>query len=146
MVVLKLKSSDFKDGEMIPTRFTSDGENISPKLKWSEVPPGTESFSLIVEDPEGILGPWRHWVVCNIPKHYREIPENAVPQECETLRNSFGKKKYVGPSSPRKEHKYFFKLFALNTPKLEHLNEVTCCYEIKKHVIDKAELMVKYRR
>ena len=143
---MKLESSAFKNGELIPKKHTYDGQDISPALFWSEVPTGTKSFALIMEDPGAKIGIWRHWAICNISKEVRNIPENSTPEKCHLIRNHFGKREYGGPCSPRGTHQYLFKLFAINVDKLDHLNEVSCQSLIEKHVIDQAELMGIYHR
>jgi len=107
-------------GGVIPEQFTCDGNDISPQLLWTDPPKGTESFALIVDDPDAPAGTWVHWLLYDLPAQTRDLPEN-VPKE-RTLtngahqgRNDFGKIGYNGPCPPSgKPHRYFFKLYALD--------------------------------
>ena len=110
---MKLTSSVFKHKEKIPTKYTCDGDDVSPPLKIEEAPEGTKSFALIVDDPDAPVGTWVHWVVWNIPADTKDIAENTAPGT-EGL-NDFGKTPYGGPCPPSGTHRYFFKLYALDT-------------------------------
>ena len=115
-----LTSTAFAEGQTIPRRFTGDGADNSPPLRWTEPPPGTRSFTLICEDPDAPRGMWVHWVLFNLPADQRELPEGvpateALPSGAVHGRNDFGNFGYGGPAPPRgKPHRYFFKLFALD--------------------------------
>lgn len=135
---LKLKSSAFPDGGIIPTKFTCDGKNISPQLIWSDVPEEARSFALLMEDPDAKARTWRHWALCNIPKDVRQISEDKVPNEANFFRNDFGKNQYGGPFNCRGMHRYYFRLFALDVDKIKNLEELDA------HTIEKAELMGVY--
>ncbi len=91
---MRLVSSEFKEGENIPVRFTCQGENINPQLSWEAVPEGTKSFALIMDDPDAPVGTWVHWLVKDIPADARQIPEDSVPGK-EVL-NSAGNARYGG--------------------------------------------------
>ena len=143
---MKLKSDDFEHEGTIPSEFTCDGEDISPHLKWEEVPEDTKSFALIVDDPDAPLGTWVHWLICNIPKEAREIPKNSVPEKAVQVKNSFRKKEYGGPCPPFGTHRYFFKLYALDVEKLDAANKRRFYKEVEKHKIAEAVLMGKYKR
>ena len=117
---LTLESDAFKDGERIPDRYTGVGEDISPALKWSDIPSGTKSFVLIMEDPDASGGVWVHWVMYEIPEDFLSLDEN-VPKETfitQAIRqgvNGFRKVGYKGPyPPPGATHRYVFKLYALN--------------------------------
>lgn len=118
---LKLKSSDFTSGGMIPKQFTCDGADISPALEWSDPPAGTQSFALIADDPDAPRGTWVHWVVFDLPAKMRALAQN-LPKKLEMAdglrqgRNDFGKVGYGGPCPPPgAPHRYFFKIYALDT-------------------------------
>lgn len=111
---MKLTSAAFENGAGIPAKYTADGINISPPLKIENVPRGTESFALVVDDPDAPMGTWDHWILWNIPPHITEIGEGITP-ESVSGRNDFGKMEYGGPAPPSGTHRYFFKLYALDT-------------------------------
>jgi len=106
---------------VIPTEFTCDGADKSPALTWSDPPKGTESFALIVEDPDAPAGIWVHWLLYDLPADARELPE-ALPKErslssgAHQGRNDFAKLGYNGPCPPRgRSHRYVFTLYALDS-------------------------------
>lgn len=144
---MKLKSKDFEHEGMIPSRFTCDGEDVSPHLEWSEVPAGTKSFALIVDDPDAPVGLWVHWLMCDIPPKVKEIPQRSVPRGARHVQNDFGKPQYGGPCPPSGIHRYFFKLYALNVEKLEGANDKKSFYKkVEANKIGEAVLMGKYKR
>jgi Raf kinase inhibitor-like YbhB/YbcL family protein len=118
---LILSSAAFAEGEDIPTRYTCDGEDISPQLTWNNVPAGTQSFALIMDDPDAPGGVFTHWVIFDLPADVRHLPE-AVPAGEELDNgarhglNSFGEISYSGPCPPSgPAHRYQFTLYALDT-------------------------------
>src|SRR5262249_38021095 len=117
---MKISSAAFSAGEMIPKKFTCDGPDVSPKLAWSDVPSKTQSFALIVEDPDAPVGTWVHWVLFDLPADTKELAEGVPKQDqlsngARQGRNDFGKIGYGGPCPPPgKPHGYFFKLYALD--------------------------------
>lgn len=117
---LRLVSSAFAEGESIPEVYTCNGEDISPPLSWEGAPEGTESFALIMDDPDAPVGTWVHWVLFDIPGDRRELPED-VPAQAEVPdmgrhgENSWGRTDYGGPCPPSGTHTYVFKLYALDT-------------------------------
>lgn len=117
---IRLTSPAFKDGESIPKKYTADGENVSPPLRWEEPPRGAQSFALICEDPDAPGGTFYHWVLFNLPADARELkegvpPTGELPDGARQGKNSFDKVGYGGPSPPEgKPHRYVFKLFALD--------------------------------
>ena len=143
---MKLKSKDFENEGMIPSIFTCDGRDISPHLAWEDVPENTKSFALIVDDPDAPMGTWVHWLVSNIPPNLRELPQNNVPSGALQVKNDFGKANYGGPCPPSGVHRYFFKLYALNTATLEGINEKNFYDKVEEHKIAEAVLMGKYSR
>ena len=143
---MKLFSKDFENGGKIPKDFTCDGENINPHLGWTDVPEGVESFALIVEDPDAPLITWIHWIVYNIPGEIREIERGSLPEGAKQARNSFGVRKYRGPCPPFGEHRYFFKLYALNVRDIEIKGRRDFYSKVEKHKIDEAFIFGSYRR
>ena len=143
---MKLRSDDFQHGQMIPSAFTCDGDNVSPHLAWEDVPEGVKSFTLIFDDPDAPVGLWKHWLVCDIPPTLREIPQNTVPADARQISNDFGRPEYGGPCPPSGTHRYFFKLYALDIPKLGPVNKRSVYQEVKDHKIAETILMGTYRR
>ncbi len=150
---LKIESSAFKEGEMIPFRFTYDGEDVSPELKWSNIPEGTKSFALIADDPDAASGIWVHWVLYNIPAQVTELTEKVpaiktLSNGAVSGTNNFRKFGYGGPCPPSGPHRYFFKLYALNTIlDLEPgASKKKVLAAIKGHVLSQGQLMGKYKR
>jgi len=145
-VVMKLISTEFDHGEMIPAKFTSDGRNANPPLRIEGVPAGAVSLVLIVDDPDAPGGTWDHWIVFNIPPDTAEIKEHSVPGTEGT--NSFGRLAYGGPSPPSGTHRYYFKLYALDR-KLD-LKEDAVKADVEKamkgHILAQTELMGKYKK
>src|SRR5260370_38163289 len=120
-MALQVTSTAFSPGEMIPKKFTCDGPDISPQLAWNEAPGGTERFALIADDPGAPVGTWVRWVLYDLPASGRQLAEGVAKQEqlpsgARQGRNDFGKIGYGGPCPPPgKPHRYFFKLYALDT-------------------------------
>lgn len=152
--MLMLTSSAFKDGASIPSRFTCEGENINPELRITYAPAGTKSFALLMDDPDipesvkknmGITV-FDHWVVFNIPADTTEIGEGQKPPGVEGM-NSAGQG-YTGPCPPDGEHRYFFKLYALDCTL--DLNKSATKERVEKtmkgHVIEKAQLVGVYKK
>lgn len=149
---MKLISSAFQAGGKIPSKYTCDGEDISPPLTISEVPDGAKSLVLIMDDPDvpkhlRADGMWDHWVVFNIPASTTTIGEGKQP-EGVAGNGTEGKLVYRGPAPPDREHRYFFKLYALDA--LLTLKEGATKQEVegamKGHVLADAELMGRYER
>lgn len=112
---MELKSAAFEHNSDIPVKYTCDGENISPPLSILAVPEEAKSLVLIVEDPDAPVGTFCHWVVWNIFPQVREIPEGSVPEGAIEGLTDFGKVGWGGPCPPSGTHRYFFKLYALDT-------------------------------
>jgi len=116
----ELTSTAFASGEPIPLKYTCDGQDISPPLQWGDPPQNTQSFALIADDPDAPVGTWVHWVLYNLPAETRALPE-AVPPDAELPdgsrhgQNSWQRLDYGGPCPPSGTHRYFFKLYALDT-------------------------------
>ena len=118
---LTITSDSFVNGGSIPAKYSCTGRNISPALAWGEPPAGTQSFALIMDDPDAPLGTWVHWVLYNIPIERRSLQEdlpvtgkNIDPNAIFVGKNSSGDIGYDGPCPPSGTHRYFFKLYALD--------------------------------
>ena len=152
-VSFELTSAAFAPGGAIPARHTCDGDNISPPLEWSDPPEGTQSLVLIADDPDAPGRTWVHWVLYNLPAQARSLPE-AVPPEADLIdggrhgENSWNRLGYGGPCPPSGTHRYFFKLYALDTTlDLEAGADKTLLLEaMEGHVLGQAELMGTYSR
>ena len=117
---MELTSSAFQEGGSIPSPYTCDGKDISPPLNWSAAPAGTKSFALIADDPDAPRGTWVHWVLWNLPATASEIKEalpaiTLLPSGALQGKNDSGDSGYGGPCPPSGTHRYFFKLYALDT-------------------------------
>jgi hypothetical protein len=117
---LSLYSTAFANGQPIPSAYSCKGRDASPPLAWGEPPQGTQSLALIVDDPDAPAGTWVHWVVFNIPALTRGLPEavSAEPQLFDGSRqgnNSSRRLGYQGPCPPSGTHRYFFKIYALDS-------------------------------
>ncbi|MFO7795637.1 MAG: YbhB/YbcL family Raf kinase inhibitor-like protein [Promethearchaeati archaeon] len=137
-------SNDFDQDGMIPKKFTCDGDDISPHLRWENAPDNKKSFAILCDDPDA-SGGWIHWIVYNIPPDVNEIPQGG-PVPGSEGKNDFGKTDYGGPCPPGGVHRYFFRLYALDTPKLEGVNKNNYKKKFGDHLIEKTELMGKYGR
>jgi len=113
MLGLKVTSPVFKNNEFIPVKYTCDGEDVNPPLRFEGIPEEAKCLVLIVDDPDAPMGTWVHWVVWNIPPTKGEIGEDSVPG-VEGL-NDFRRHSYGGPCPPSGTHRYFFKVYALDT-------------------------------
>lgn len=145
---LRISSPAFRQGGTIPVQYTCDGKDISPPLLIEGVPEQSKSLVLIVDDPDAPMGLWVHWVVWNISPETSHIRENSVPGKSVQGINDFRKHDYGGPCPPSGTHRYFFKVYALDTvlnispdsdkPDLEKA--------MKGHILSTAELMARYKR
>jgi len=146
---MKISSPAFSNGDVIPKKYTCDGENISPPLKIENPPSKTKTFVLIVEDPDAPFGVFTHWIVWNIPSTTEFLAEGSVPKEAVEGVNDFGKRGYGGPCPPPHSlHRYFFKLYALDD-KIElpfNIKKELLERAIKQHIISKAEFFGVYKR
>jgi len=151
---LTISSPSFSNGGDIAKQFTCDSADVSPQLSWTEPPVGTNSFALLVDDPDAPVGNWNHWAMWNMPSTLRSLPE-GVSQTAHLQDgsvqglNDFHKPGYNGPCPPAgKPHRYYFKLFALDTsldlkPTAgKHQLEAA----MKGHILAQAEWMGRYRR
>ncbi|HEY3112762.1 MAG TPA: YbhB/YbcL family Raf kinase inhibitor-like protein [Gemmatimonadaceae bacterium] len=156
-MALKVTSSAFQPSGSIPSQYTCEGKDISPPLAWSGAGGNTKSFALIVDDPDAPdpAKPQRvyvHWVVYNLPASASGLPENAsktgLPKGAVQGKNDWGKAEYGGPCPPIGRHRYFFKLYALDTA-LTGLSAPTKAdieRAMKGHVVDSGELVGTYQK
>ena len=150
---MKIISSAFEEGAMIPKKYTCDGIDISPALEWSLVPDGTKTFALICDDPDAPMGTWVHWVLFNLPGDIKKLSENVPPLEVLTNgakqgKNDFGKIGYGGPCPPGGTHRYYFKVYALDE-KINVEAGVTKSELLKAmegHILSEGQLMGRYKR
>ncbi len=113
---MKISSPAFSDNGSIPAKYTCDGADVNPPLVIEHVPAAARSLALIVDDPDAPVGMWVHWVVWNIDPNTAEIRENSVPPGASQGKNDWHRNSYGGPCPPSGTHRYFFKLYALDTP------------------------------
>ena len=165
---MKLTSSAFADGAMIPAQYTGVDKDVSPPLAWSEVPEGTQAFALICDDPDAPSrahprpeGPWVHWVIYNLPAGQRQLPE-ALARQAELAqpvaavqgKNDFEVPDnigYRGPMPPEGSgpHRYFFKLYALDTPldlSPSDADKESLLAAMRGHVLAEAQWMGQFER
>jgi Raf kinase inhibitor-like YbhB/YbcL family protein len=151
----RLRASSFDNGNSIPARHTCDGGDTSPLLGWAGAPAKTRSFALIVDDPDAPdpTAPqvvWVHWVLYDIPDSVAALPEGAttrtMPAGTRMGLNDWKQPIYRGPCPPIGEHRYFFKLYALDVvlPNLGRPNKATLEKAMEGHILAKAELIGKY--
>ena len=150
---IAISSTSFADGSPIPKRYTCDGEDVSPPLAWTGLPNGTKSLALICDDPDAPRGTWTHWVLFNIPANVKELrpnipPERTIENGATHGMNDFRELGYGGPCPPRGMHRYYFKLYALDT----HVNldsGITRGQLLKAmegHILGVGQLMGTYKR
>lgn len=115
---MQLSSPDFDHEAPIPSRFTCEGEDLSPQLDWSDVPEGTEELAMICEDPDAPGGTFIHWTIRGLPPTSTGLPRGQVPAGAVEGANDFGRQGYGGPCPPKGHgtHRYYFRLFALGSP------------------------------
>lgn len=152
-MTLQLTSSAFTEGSPIPARYARKGENVSPPLAWSGTPAGTQSFVLMVDDPDAPVGDWVHWLVYNLPQTATALPEGVktnadLPGNAAQGKNGWGEAGYGGPQPPSGTHRYVFKLYALDT--LLKLGPGAAKADLLRamegHVLARGELMGRYSK
>ncbi len=152
-MAFELTSTAFANGDPIPMKYTCDDEDISPPLQWKDPPEGTRSFALICDDPDAPVGTWIHWVLYNLPGSTLSLPEAVLsdadlPDGGRHGQNSWGRSDYGGPCPPGGTHRYFFKLYALDT-ELEldaGASKEELLRVMEGHVLAEAETMGVYSR
>jgi hypothetical protein len=145
-----LQTKSFAAGGEIPRKYTCSGEDVSPELSWSEPPAGTQSLALIMDDPDAPVGTFTHWGAYDLPPQTRQLAEGAtLPGEARQGRNDFGRTGYGGPCPPPgKPHRYYFKLYALDT-KLNlksGASKADLERAMKGHILAQAEIMGTFKR
>ncbi len=154
---LRITSSSFSSQGEIPSRHTCEGQDLSPALSWSGLPPGTKSLALIVDDPDAPdprapQTTWVHWVIYNIPSEAGGLPEGAkapaLPPGTREGRNDWGSTGYRGPCPPVGRHRYFHKLYALDAVlgDLGGPNKAALEQAMRGHVLFQAELIGTYQK
>ncbi len=150
---IKVSSTVFKDGEMIPKKYTCDGVEVSPGLSWSGIPREAKSIALISEDPDSPAGIWTHWVVFNIPPGESALQEGVpstetLPNGARQGVNGSSKIGYDGPCPPSGTHRYYFKVYALDTmlDLKPGITRKALLAAMDGHIIGQGQLMGKYKR
>ncbi len=151
---IQLTSPAFKQNEMIPRQYTCEGKDLSVPLQWTDSPGGTQSFALICDDPDAPMGTWVHWVLWNLPADSRELKEGIpavekLPNGAGQGMTDFQRVGYGGPCPPPGgPHRYFFKLYALDTRLnfSSHVTKPDLERAMKGHILAEGELVGKYKR
>lgn len=147
-MAIQVVSPAFDPQTSIPIKYTCRGRDISPPLEWTDIPGAVKSFALIVDDPDAPMGTWVHWVLFNIPASTRSLPENVPPGprlDDGSVQGvgSAGENGYQGPCPPSGRHRYYFKIYALDTelnlPPSANKNAVVAA--IQGHVLAQGQLM-----
>jgi Raf kinase inhibitor-like YbhB/YbcL family protein len=150
---MEIKSPAFNEGAIIPARYTCDDIDVSPPLVWSVVPAGTKTFALICDDPDAPGKVWVHWVLYNLPGNIRELSENVPKTESLTNgaqqgKTDFGSIGYGGPCPPGGTHRYYFRIYALDSeldPK-PGITKKELLKAMEGHILAEGQLMGRYRR
>ncbi len=148
---MKISSAAFENGEMIPIKYTCDGENISPPLRWEDIPSGTVSLTIICEDPDAPSKIWTHWLIFNIPPSLENLEEgidtvHLLENGALQGLNDSGAIGYRGPCPPGGMHRYYFRLYALDI-KLELepvVSKEMLLKSMQGHILGTGELMGIY--
>lgn len=147
-MTIQISSSAFAHNELIPKRYTCDGEDVSPELSWQNVPEGTKSLVLIVDDPDAPIGTFVHWVLFNLPGNLNGLKEGVKGIGVEGV-NDFRRSGYGGPCPPRgSTHRYFFKLYALDTTLslTAGVKKADVEKAMQGHILAQGELIGRYGR
>jgi len=141
-------SSAFSNFDTIPIKYTGEGDDISPPLRWQDVPRDTRSLALICEDPDAPHGTWDHWVIYNIPPSISVLSEGLkeLPHGIRTCLNSWNNPGYGGPNPPSGTHRYFFILYALDTVLQlpEGSTKANLLNAMRGHILQEASLVGTY--
>ena len=146
---MTIESPAFAENEMIPAKYTCDGEGLIPPLTFSDIPDGTQELMLILDDPDAPSGDWVHWAVYNIPPSTTGVAEGSVPNGAFEGASSWGKPEYGPPCPPRGTHRYIFHLYALDvaSPMFEQPpTKQALLQSMAGHVLEQAELTGLYTR
>lgn len=145
---MTITSTAFSQNQMLPKKYTCDGDDVNPPLTFSLIPENAKSLVLIVDDPDAPTGTFVHWVLFNISPTTTVIKEGNVPPGVESGKNSAGSTAFVGACPPNGTHRYFFKLYALDTllslPK--NADKKTVEDAMQSHILESAELIGLYSR
>ena len=145
---MNIASSAFQNGEKIPSKYSCDGADVIPPLQISGVPAGAKSLAIIMDDPDSPSGTWLHWSAWNIAPETREIREGEAPIGAVEGKTSFDSTGYGGPCPGRGEHRYFFRLYALDAllelPKGADRGKLETA--IKGHILEQTEIHGLYKR
>lgn len=146
---MEILSPAFLNNGKIPKKYTCDGEGVNPPLEIADVPENAASLALVVDDPDApVAGGFVHWTLWNISPETKIIPENGIPEGAIQGLTSSNEKGFVGPCPPSGTHRYFFKLYALDTrpdlPAESGRDEIE--KEMEGHVLGRAELVGLYQR
>jgi Raf kinase inhibitor-like YbhB/YbcL family protein len=144
---IKITSPAFQPGGNIPPKFTCDGANANPPLHFDQVPAGTKSLALIVDDPDAPGGTFVHWLVWNIDPKTTNITESSAPSNATQGKNGFGKSGYGGPCPPSGTHRYYFRVYALDVAQLQGgPSRADLDRAMQGHIIAQGELMGRYSK
>lgn len=143
---ITVTSDAFGANGTIPLEHTADGDNIAPPLAWSNVPPGTRSIAILVEDPDAPRRIFVHWVVVGIPPDVTELPAGGeLPEGAVHGTNDYGNQGWDGPNPPSGRHRYVFRVFALdNVPDKPGMTKQDLMSAIKGHTLAEGELIGTY--
>jgi Raf kinase inhibitor-like YbhB/YbcL family protein len=152
-MIFEVSSPSFGHQQPIPAKYSCYQDNISIPLEWTEPPEGTQSFALIIDDPDAPAGTWVHWVYFNIPKEKRSLPE-GIPAMTKyddgsvSGKNSWNKVGYGGPCPPYGTHRYFIKLYALDIPLAldPGVGKPAVISAMQKHILAQAEFYGTYTK
>ena len=151
-MAFRLIIAAFPEGGTVPALHTCDSADLSPALEWTGAPAETKSYALIVDDPDAPGGVWNHWLLFNIPASVHAIAQGFKPGQLgESANNDFGKPGYNGPCPPPRHgpHRYYFKLFALDVPKLDlkkGAQRRDLDAALKGHVLAEAQYLGRFER
>lgn len=144
---LSLTSASFAANQPIPSQFTCDGENVNPQLIFANIPQGTKSLVLIMDDPDSPSGLWTHWILYNLPPATTKIERHVKSSVGEPGKNTFGNFGYGGPCPHQGKHRYVFTLFALDTMLTRaHPERKDIDMAMKGHILSSTSLMGTYER
>lgn len=151
---IQITSPAFSEGAPIPAKYTCDGQDLSPPLRWGGVPQGAKSLTLICEDPDAPVGIWVHWLLYDLPPSITELPQGIPPKKivlrgAKQGKNDFGRLGYGGPCPPRgSPHRYFFRVFALDAelPLSPGLSKRDLLQAMEGHILAEGALMGIYQR
>jgi Raf kinase inhibitor-like YbhB/YbcL family protein len=144
-------SPAFGNGDFIPKRHTCDGQELSPAVDWSGEPEGTQSFALVMDDPDAPAGTWNHWLLWDVAAHVHSVREGFTPGAIGTSgKNDFGRAGYGGPCPPKgRVHRYYLRIYAVDRPALGLPPGATrkeLDSALSRRVIGQAEYMGRYQR